>query len=97
MTERRVFSSASRRWPELYIIGAPKCGSTALARYLSEHPNISFSKPKEPHLFATDLPKQRLVDTAPEYLELFPPSKAKPTIRAEGSVWYLYSREAVAT
>lgn len=89
-------SSNSRQWPELYIIGAPKCGTTALAHYLAEHPNISFCKPKEPHYFATDLTKQRSVGSAEEYLKLFPGNKAKPTIRAEGSVWYMYSREAVS-
>ena len=95
MSERRKLSGSSEQWPELYIIGAPKCGTTALALYLAEHPNISFCRPKEPTFFATDLPKQRLVGTAQEYLKLFPPDKSRPTVRAEGSVWYLYSREAI--
>lgn len=37
--------------PAFLIVGAPKCGTTALAELLSSHPNISISKPKEPHFF----------------------------------------------
>jgi hypothetical protein len=82
-------------WPELYIIGAPKCGTTALAAYLADHPQVSFSSPKEPHFFATDFPGQRLAVSERDYLRMFPDKKVRPAIRAEGSVWYLYSREAV--
>ena len=31
---------------------APRCGTTSLARYLASHPDICFSKVKEPHFFA---------------------------------------------
>ena len=41
--------------PDFFIIGAPKCGTTALATYLAEHPNIQLSDPKEPHYFCKDL------------------------------------------
>ncbi len=41
--------------PAAYLIGAPKCGTTALGHYLSEHPGVSFSNPKEPHFFSHDL------------------------------------------
>jgi hypothetical protein len=36
------------------IIGAQKCGTSALAYFLSQHPEICLSKPKEPHLFDDD-------------------------------------------
>ena len=33
------------------IIGAQKCGTTALARFLGQHPHIVMTSEKEPHLF----------------------------------------------
>ena len=33
------------------IVGAQKCGTTALARFLSRHPEIGMAEPKEVHLF----------------------------------------------
>jgi hypothetical protein len=40
--------------PNLFIIGAPKCGTTSLHRYLDQHPRISMSRVKEPKFFLTD-------------------------------------------
>lgn len=36
------------RGPDFFIAGAPKSGTTALAHYLSAHPGVFFSDPKEP-------------------------------------------------
>lgn len=36
------------------VIGAMKCGTTSLARYLSGHPQISSCRIEEPHFFADD-------------------------------------------
>ena len=33
------------------IVGAQRCGTTALARFLSRHPGVAMSSPKEVHLF----------------------------------------------
>jgi hypothetical protein len=37
--------------PNLLIIGAPKCGTTALHRYLGLHPEVFMSRPKELNFF----------------------------------------------
>jgi len=39
------------RLPNLFIIGAMKCGTSSLHRYLDLHPQISMSTNKEPHFF----------------------------------------------
>ena len=83
---------ASLNWPEAYIIGAPKCGTTALAEYLSEHPLVSVSVPKESGYFATDLPGLSVVQHESAYLGLFRPDAQ---VRVDASIWYLFSREAV--
>src|SRR5688572_7236816 len=38
--------------PEFIIIGAAKCGTTSLAQYLTQHPQIYFCPEKEPNYFA---------------------------------------------
>lgn len=44
--------SASSYWPNFIIIGAMKAGTTTLYGYLSRHPQIFMSTPKEPQFFS---------------------------------------------
>ena len=44
-------SDAYRPMLDFMIVGAQKCGTTALARFLSRHPEICMAVPKEVHLF----------------------------------------------
>ncbi|MBE9044417.1 sulfotransferase [Pleurocapsales cyanobacterium LEGE 10410] len=81
--------------PNFFIVGAPKCGTTALSEYLKEHPNIYLSDPKEPHYFALDFEQYRLTKTWETYLDLFKDSSAKHTAIGEGSVFYLFSSVAL--
>jgi len=39
--------------PNFFIVGAPRCGTTALSEYLRGHPNVFMCHPKEPFYFAT--------------------------------------------
>lgn len=41
----------SGRWPNFFIIGAMKCGTSALHTHLAAHPEIFMSEPKEPSHF----------------------------------------------
>ena len=43
------------RRPDLFIIGAPKSGTTSLYMYLREHPDIFMSEIKEPMYFCPDV------------------------------------------
>jgi hypothetical protein len=78
--------------PLLYLVGATKAGTSALAVFLAQHPEIAMCRIKEPNFYAPDLdlPGPR---SEREYLELF---EARPGTRllADASVLYLYSREA---
>lgn len=85
--------------PDFFIIGAPRCGTTALSTYLAEHPRIGFSRPKETQFFCTDLPGIHFMTADPnEYLELcFGHCTGKNYLAiGEGSVWNLYSSAAVS-
>lgn len=85
------------RQPTFFIVGAPKCGTTAMSEYLRSHPRIFICQPKEPHFFATDFHPYRrdMIRSEEEYLALF--SDAGPAHQAlgEASVWYLYSSTAL--
>ena len=81
--------------PSFFIVGAPKSGTTALSKYLSDHEDIFFSKPKETNYFATDFNlKMRHVSRFSNYLLLFKSAK-KNQLCGEGSIWYLYSSKAI--
>jgi len=85
--------SAGRR-PDFFIVGAPKCGTTALAHYLSAHPDIFMAR-KEMHFFGADLrfgPQFYRRDQK-AYLAEFD-AKEAGACGGEASVWYLFSQEA---
>lgn len=81
--------------PAAYLIGAPKCGTTALGHYLAGHPGVGFSNPKEPHYFSRDLRGLCLCDDLEAYGATFAPGP-QPEVLMEGSVWYLYSDSAIS-
>jgi Sulfotransferase domain len=39
------------RWPDFFIVGTPRAGTTSLYYYLNGHPNIFMPSVKEPHFF----------------------------------------------
>jgi hypothetical protein len=82
------------RKPNFFIIGASKCGTTSLCRWLSEHPNVFICPEKEPHFFNTD-DVQRGTSTLGKYEALFAGVKKEHTAIGEASVWYLSSSAAV--
>lgn len=83
--------------PNFFIVGAPKCGTTALSYYLKSHPNIFMSEPKEPHFFAEDLPSYRHVTNMAEYQKLFGEAGRGTLAMGEASVFYLYSQVAISS
>ncbi|OED36847.1 hypothetical protein AB833_25915 [Chromatiales bacterium (ex Bugula neritina AB1)] len=83
--------------PNTFVIGAPKCGTTALCKYLELHTNIFMCDPKEPHFFAhQDMPgRKHYYTNIDTYLELFQGAKSNQNVLIEGSVWYLFCENAI--
>lgn len=77
--------------PDFFIVGAPKCGTTAMNNYLAQHPDV-FMAQKEIHYFGSDL-KMRVKLSESEYLNYFQNAGEKKLI-GEASVWYLFSKKA---
>jgi len=84
------------RSPDFFIIGAPKCGTTALYHYLNGYSDICLSKAKEPHYFCTDFPGYQWSKSEKEYLtKEFSDCNERHKLAGEASVWYMYSKNAV--
>lgn len=81
--------------PNFFIIGAPKCGTTALSEYLRTHLEIFISDPKEPHFFAQDITGYSCCNTESKYKEIFLNVSKNEIAVGEASVLYLYSNEAI--
>lgn len=91
------------RKPDFFIVGAPKCGTSSMYKYLKAHPEIFMSESKEPHFFGKDIDfwgRDRLLGrtvTGPsgmdEYLALFSAARDEKRV-GEASTSYLYSKSA---
>jgi hypothetical protein len=82
-----------------FIVGAPRCGTTTMARWLQAHPQCLFPFVKEPHFFwqhdlrglGGDELKRRVEE---DYLDhFFREPGADQTVGVDGSVSYLYAPE----
>lgn len=94
------------RLPDFLLLGAPKCGTSALHAALDTHPDLFLSEPKEPKFFLTDGPPPSSgggpgdvatwaehVWRRPDYEALF--EKAPDDARCgESTVFYLYDPAA---
>lgn len=80
------------KYPDFFIVGAPKCGTTSMCNYLDQHPDIFISNPKELNFFGADLTPPPRKITLEEYLSHFQDSQAK--ICGEGTPFYLLSQAA---
>ncbi len=79
--------------PDFFIVGAPKCGTTAFDRYLGEHPEIFMCPRKECHYFGEDLDVRYDHVSWAEYLSYFCGAGDARRI-GESSVYYLFSQRA---
>ncbi len=87
------------RAPDFFIVGHPKCGTTALFEMLRAHPQIYLPDCKETHFFAEELraragPAQP-AQTLEQFLALFAAATPQQRI-GETSVVHLWSRSAAA-
>lgn len=82
--------------PNFFVVGAPKSGTTAMAYFLSQHPDVFMLYRKEAHFFGSDLekvPHSFFVLDRDRYLSLFREADGAPR-QGEASVMYLMSRNA---
>ena len=86
----------AQEWPNLFVVGAGRSGTTSLWSYLGQHPQIFMSRLKEPHFFSQHAPEQqRYVHEEAEYKSLFRPGRGLP-FRGEASPSYLWHPDVPA-
>lgn len=88
---RRARDQRARPRPDFFIVGAPKCGTTSMARYLTAHPDL-FVLRGEPHFFGSDIDYNRPRLSRRQYRALCR-SAGRQRI-GDRSTWYLYSERA---
>jgi hypothetical protein len=96
---KRQARDEERPTPNLFIVGAPKSGTTALASYLGQHPEV-FVAGKELSYFGSDLDFRtdnggRWHIGYDAYLGWFA-RHGQPRYRTDRSVFYLYSAVAAS-
>jgi hypothetical protein len=84
--------------PNLFIVGAPRCGTSAMRSYLMQHPDIYFPDQIEMNFFGQDIQwveaiLRRYPRTLEGYLAQFTPS-GSPRYVGDKTPWYLYSQKA---
>jgi hypothetical protein len=84
------------RWPNLFIVGTPRAGTTSLWQYLHGHPEIYMSPMKEPQYF-NDQPPVYLpaVSTESDYLALFAGARSERFL-GDATPAYLHAPGAAA-
>lgn len=85
--------------PNLFIIGAPKSGTTSVAYGLSAHPEIYMPKSKEPRYFDAhvyyDNPEDYPFKSVEEYLRLYCDCGPENRYLIDASVLNMYSKESI--
>jgi hypothetical protein len=93
-----ALAAAKARVPDFFIVGHPKCGTTALYEMLRSNPQVYMPELKETRFFARELhprsgPSDSHPDTLSEYLALFDTARADQRA-GEASPSYLRSQAA---
>jgi hypothetical protein len=81
-------------FPDFYLVGAPKCGTTAMYDFLRQHPDIFLPEKKELLFFATDLSYPTRLSEA-EYLSHFSDRNDERRVGTSHTA-YMQSRRASA-
>ena len=80
----------SGRWPNLFVAGVEKGGTTSLWQHLDAHPEVFMSEVKEPSFFIPD--RHEAAQTEASYLSLF--EGREEAWLGEASVRYFYDELA---
>lgn len=95
MVEKIASGLPAEAYRALFIVGAPRCGTTALSKHIAKHPQVCFAKPKETHFFLLEPDRGDPAADRRRFLERhFPALGPGHTTVADGSVSYLYAPEA---
>ena len=81
----------------LLIGGAPKCGTTSLFRYFSDHPDVCPSSRKETYFFAREFDLEKVCktgETIDDFEAYFLHCQSDSKLRLEATPYTLYAKDA---
>lgn len=84
--------SLAPRYPDFFIVGGQRCGTTSLYEYLGQHPQVTPSPQKETHFFAHDrvqVDRDLAIRSEADYFDLFKDAPAA-SLTGEASPSYLW-------
>lgn len=87
--------TAGKNFPNFFIVGAPRAGTTSLYEYLNEIPSVYMSPVKEPQYFSPNYCETdglKTIKEKSEYLKLFSNVKDEKAV-GEASTCYLWDPE----
>jgi Sulfotransferase family len=89
-------AAVAKDWPNLFVVGVGKGGTSSLCAYLGQHDDVFMSPVKEPHFFSdADPDLVRAVKDEEAYLRLFEAADSEK-FRGEGSVSYFWDAASAA-
>ena len=78
-------ANLEKKHPNTFIIGFPKCGTTAMSNFLGQHPEVYFSPDKETSVYQNSIQIDKISYT--KYLKLFDCADlSKHKVIAEGGI-----------
>lgn len=88
----------STTWPNFFIVGAVKCGTTTLYSKLKKHPQVFLPEMKEPHYFSSRLPppenrEEHCIGNTEAYLSLYAGAEEFTAV-GDASPSYLWDEES---
>lgn len=90
------WSAPGRSLRSLFVVGAPRCGTTSLSKALRHHPQICVSKPKETFFFVREGAPMEIEQRASEFIRrYYPHLEPGQDLIVEATPVYLYAPEAV--
>jgi hypothetical protein len=97
---RETHMSIRQNNPNLFLVGAPKSATTAIAYSLSKHNDIFLPSLKEPRYFDAqvyyDFTEDHPIDTIESYLQLYNSEESEAAkYRIDASVFNMYKRESI--
>ena len=81
--------------PNLFLVGAPKCGTTSIVNWLSSTKEVFIPLGREPHFFAEDIFPNRVCNSIERYQRLYKQRNKNFKYYLDGSTGYLSSSYAI--
>ncbi len=79
-------------WPNFFIVGATRCGTSSLYEYLNKTSGIFMSEIKEPAFFSVSISRRKPIENEDKYLELFKTAKIGQPIGEASTRYFIDSK-----